>query len=515
MTLKREIYRALEDVLGPENISEDPVIIYADIPLRLNMEAAMGKAMSRFEAVTLPQTTAEVQAVVRLCNRYKIQFKAASTGWGFYSEPGGPNAIRLDLRRMNRIIEINEKNMYAVVEPYVIFAQLQAELMKRGLNCNITGAGSNCSALPIAAHQGLGHLSISGSYGERNLLAVEWVTPEGEIIGLGSLGSSGAWFCGDGPGPSLRGIIRGNVVPLGGLGVFTKAASKLYHWPGPATFSIEGVSPHYHPSIPANFMIRYISFPSAAKLREAVRKVGESEIGFILMGFNPAMMASNISTSNNEDAVYLKQFADLVQGPGMMIIIAGNSPNDFEYKKQALQQIMEEYSGESLKAVEDPQNGGGFMWRFIRVSGSIREVARASGIFGGQVAGTDVFPLMHQYIMESSPVKERLIKQGWLLDDGTDPFVQSVEHGHQGHAEMLIRYNPNNPNGFKAQAELGAFANKTAIEGHFGVPGHAFGDAAHDMYGPHTSNYHLWLRALKKTFDPNAASEATHYVTPK
>ncbi len=31
-----------------------------------------------------------------------------------------PGIIYLDLRRMNRIIEINEKNMYAVVEPYVI-----------------------------------------------------------------------------------------------------------------------------------------------------------------------------------------------------------------------------------------------------------------------------------------------------------------------------------------------------------------------------------------------------------
>ena len=48
---------------------------------------------------------------------------------------------------MNRIIEINEKNMYAVVEPYVISAQLQAELMKRGLNFNIKGAGTNCSAM--------------------------------------------------------------------------------------------------------------------------------------------------------------------------------------------------------------------------------------------------------------------------------------------------------------------------------------------------------------------------------
>jgi len=52
-----------------------------------------------------------------------------------------PGIILLDLRRMNRIIEINEKNMYAVVEPYVISAQLQAELMKRGFHFNVKGAG--------------------------------------------------------------------------------------------------------------------------------------------------------------------------------------------------------------------------------------------------------------------------------------------------------------------------------------------------------------------------------------
>jgi len=39
----------------------------------------------------------------------------------------------------------------------------------------------------------------------------KWVTDEGEIIRLGTLGASDEWFCGDGPGPSLRGILRGGV----------------------------------------------------------------------------------------------------------------------------------------------------------------------------------------------------------------------------------------------------------------------------------------------------------------
>jgi len=506
MALKTELYKALEDVVGPENISEAQVI--------LGSYAQRGRP--RFEAVTLPKTTEEVQAIVRLCNRFKVQFKASSTGWGAYGDAGWPGVVKLDLRRMNRILEINEKNMYAVVEPYVIFAQLQAELMKRGLNCNITGAGSNCSALPLAAHQGIGHLSVSGSYGERNQLALEWVTPDGEIVRLGSLGALGQWWCGDGPGPSLRGIIRGNVMPLGGLGVFTRAAQKVYHWPGPATFPIEGVSPHYSPSqIPPGFMIRYISFPSSENLFQAAQKVGEAEIGFILMGFNAAMMSANIATNNNEDLAYMKQFTNSVQGPGFLIIMAGNSPSDTEYKKKALQQIMDGYDGKSLEAVEDPKNAGGFMWRFIRVTSSIRETCRASGVFAGEVGGTDVFHLMHQYILRSSPLKQRLIDEGRLLADGTDPFVQSVEHGHAGHAELLIRFNKKDPEAIKAPAEVAMFANKIAVEAHFGVPGHAWGDAAHDQYGPHTSNYHLWLRKIKKTFDPNAASESTNYITAK
>jgi glycolate oxidase len=513
MALQKDVYRALEDIVGPDNISDEPAVLdsYA---WRSGLVAGLEKFVPRFEAIALPANTAEVQAIVRLCNKSGIKFKASSTGWGPYCDPGSPGVIKLDLRRMNRIIEINEKSMYAVVEPYVIYAQLQAELMKRGLNCNITGAGSNCSALPLAAHSNLGHLSVSGSYGERNQLALEWVTPDGEIVRMGSLGASGEWFCGDGPGSSLRGIVRGNTVPLGGLGVYTKAAQKVYHWPGPAIFPVEGASPHYKPGyLPPNFMIRYFSFKSQERLREAVRRVGESEIAFILMGFNPAMMSANIATNNTEDIEYLRQYTEMVQGPGFMIIIAGHSPRDFAYKKGALAKIIEETGGKSLQPVEDPANAGGFLYRFIRVTGSVRETCRATGTFGGEVGGTDVFNLMSRYIGEASKVKERFIEEDALLADGTDPFVQLIEHGHCGHGEMLIRYFPQNPASVQANFEVYMAANRTAIAGHYGVPHHVWSDPIHDMYGPEASNYTKWLRKIKKTFDPNQASEASHHIT--
>jgi len=351
----------------------------------------------------------------------------------------------------------------------------------------------------------------------RRILGTELVLPDGEIVRMGSLGSLDEWFCGDGPGPSLRGIIRGNTVPLGGLGVFTRAAQKVYHWAGPATFPMEGVCPNYTPSyIPPGFMIRYLSFENVDKLIEAVQKIGESEIAFELMGFNTAMMASNAATDNEEDIKLYKQFSEQVQGPGFMIEIMANSPRDFEFKKRTLEIIMEETGAWSLKPVEDPEMGRGFLWRFIRTVASIRETTRATGWGGGTVGGTDLFPLMTRYIQHSSYLKENLVKQGLLLDDACYPFVQSIEHGHTGHGEILIRYAPASPDHIeKVQGMLDREANKTAIEGRFGVPQHVWSDKLHDMYGPHTSNYHLWLRKIKKTFDPNHASESSNYITAK
>ena len=158
------------------------------------------------------------------------------------------------MRRLNRIIEINEKSMYAVVEPYVTCAVLQAEAMKKGFTVHMIGAGCNTSAMPITAHQGTGSSGVSTSCGDRNTLAVEWVTPDGELIKFGSLGAGAGWFCGDGPGPSLRGLIHGPQGVMGGLGIFTKAALKLYPYFGPLEPELEGVSPCYRfKEMPAEF----------------------------------------------------------------------------------------------------------------------------------------------------------------------------------------------------------------------------------------------------------------------
>ena len=484
MALSKEIYAAFEDVVGEENICNDPVIM----PSYHSTE---------FAAVILPKNTLEVQAIVRLCNKFKLKFRPVSTGWTGMFPPG---IIYLDLRRMNRIIEINEKNMYAVVEPYVISAQLQAELMKRGLHFNVKGAGTNCSAML----RGHGHLDQTTSGDDRNHLAIEWVTPEGEIVRSGALGSTDEWFSGDGPGPSVRSILTSAVPPGVTPGVFTKAAVKVYHWPGPARFPVQGVSPNYSLSeIPANMMARYYSFPSVEKMWQAEIKLGENEIAFELMGFNISMVAANITTSNEEEEETFKRMNKEVQGPGFFIILAGNSAADFEYKKRVMNQIVSEVGGKSLKSVEDPRIEGILMCQCIRVSASIRETFRAGGAFSS-------IPVMGQrdltikWAVGAGKAKEPLIQKGLIVDDGGAFFGWGVEQGHLGKTEIFCKFDPQNPEAKTAVENWNKEQSARAFKERYFAA--LMGPT--EEIGPGLSNYHLWWDKITKSLDPNGVVPA-------
>jgi glycolate oxidase len=514
MDLDQAIYKALEDVLGPENITDEPAILDA-YAWRSGMAAGTTKFMPRFEIITLPKDTEEVQAIIKLCNRFKIQFKPTSTLWSPANCPGGPGVILMDLRRMNRILEINEKNMYAVLEPYVIGAQLQAELMKRGLTCNLNGAGSHVSAFHFAGSLGHGFTSQTHGFGPRNVLAVEWVTPEGEIVRLGSLGSSNEWFCGDGPGPSLRSLIRGGVNSGGGIGVFTKAAQKVYHWPGPLKFPVEGTSPNYAPAwLPENFFLRFISFPSTDKMIEATRKIGESEIA-LQCSHSISMLASSIATCNEEDLELLEKFRKSAQGPGIVVALAGNSRGEFEYKKKIFQQIIDETDGKPLELIEDPRVWGGILWRFIRMTTAIREAHRATGVWFGNMAGNNYAAIKAKYTQTAARLKDEMISKGLFFDGDKgliDLMLWPQEHGHRGLAEIVFRYFPT-PESTEGVQHLRNECLKVALNEHMGGPYGANRRDLQDLVGPHYSNYHLWLRKIKKAFDPNGVAESTNYIT--
>jgi glycolate oxidase len=488
LTLTKDIHSAFADVVGEENLCDDPVMMSSYFK-------------TDFAAVVMPKNTAEVQAVVKLCNKHKLQFRPICTGFTCAAPPG---IVMIDLKRMNQIIEINEKNMYAVVEPYVTSAQLQAELFKRGLNCNMKGSGAQCSAML----RGHGHMDQSTGADDRNHLAVEWVTPEGELVRVGSAGSSDEWFCGDGPGPSLRCLIQGVMPPSLTPGVFTKTAMKLYHWPGPDKYPLEGCAPKYTlTETPSNMMARYYSFPTLEQMLQAEIKIGESEIALELMGFNTSMLAANIATCNEEEMAVFERFSKEVKGTGFFVIIAGDSPGDFAYKKKVLETIIREAQGESLKSVEDPETEGVLLAQCTRISASIRETFRPGGALRG-------IPIMGQrdltvrWAIGAGKAKLPLIEKGLVVDDGGGFFGWGVEHGHLGKTEIFCKFSPMNPEAGKAVAAWDHEQNARAVDEKYFALTMASEEEVENRIGPALSNYHLWWNKTLSMLDPNGVIPA-------
>jgi glycolate oxidase len=521
MALKREAYRALEDILGRENISEDPAEMHA---YSLHFGRAVFGVSLFFplpEAVVLPASTEEVQAIVKTCNRYRVRFKALSTGWGAINSPGGKGAILLDMRRMNRILEINERSMFAVVEPYVISARLQAELMKRGLNFNIVGAGSNTTALAPIKHTGYGNTGESTGVESRNILGFEWVLPTGDIVRTGSLSSGAGWFYSEGPGPSLRGLVRGANSAFGGIGVITKAALKIYHWAGPPVPEIEGRETEYAMKITPDMLMKlwYTHFPSADKMREALYKLSESKICFVCMRFGDIDLAAGLGTSNQDTVEFFEKLKKEVVVGGFIVIISANSPKEFAYKEKVLRQILAETEGKTLSLVEEPRYQGILMWHVVRATHAPRGGFRATGSFATSFGTMETIDLAVNQMKVGTDLKKQYIEKGQILSNVEDfNWGNAYEGGHLCHMEEMILFHPN-PEGLAGSRGFSIDTREAALDPELkfrcsGLPLMVSGDADHDVFGPASSNYHLWLRKIKEAFDPNGVAEANFYITP-
>jgi len=232
MPFSKEVYRVLEDIVGSRNISDDPAVLVSyQFPLAvtsMHLGPFYRTYTPRGAAVVLPGNAEDVQKIVKACNKYKVKFKASSTFWGAMGFPSHDDVVQLDMRRMDRILGIDRKNMFAVIEPHVIGVNLQAEAMKVGLNTHIIGAGGRSSALASAtSYAGPGPDTLFMGNGDENLLGLEWVMPNGDLIRTGSLGCGSGWFCGEGPGPGIKGLVRGGMAARGAMGVYTKCAIKL------------------------------------------------------------------------------------------------------------------------------------------------------------------------------------------------------------------------------------------------------------------------------------------------
>lgn len=516
--ISKEIYHEIEDIVGPDNVSCEPAVLDGYAFQTFQNRTDSFPWIPRPEVVVLPGNTNEVQQVVKLCNRHKMKFKALSTGWGAWSGPGSEGVVQIDLKRMNRILEIDEKNMFVVIEPYVICAQLQAEMMKLGLNVHIIGAGSNTSALASATSVGgYGACGLATGFSGRNLLGVEWVLPNGEILRLGSLGSGSGWFCGDGPGPSLRGIMRGWLGAMGGLGVFTRCALKLYQWPAGKAPRVEGRVMDLQAEVPRNLKTFFCVFPGHKQFADAGYRICDAEIGYMLckhaLGnslavFTPRLLRRLCKKSSLRAALdaYRYQF---------QVILATETEEELEYEEKVLTRIMEETGGALIDLSKIPLFHRLAWWHFIRASmtpGAFRMGGNFTTTFGSSAAWDNAV----LQALVGDELKERLVNKGLLLDDLKGNAWGGLYEGtgHFGHQEVVVMYDAHRREQVNAAIEFSSDCMDAAVENCLGVGIPSPPLDFHGRMGPVASDYHLWQRRLKKAFDPEDLSDSSHYIPP-
>lgn len=177
----------LEEVVGEKYIStkESDRLVYATdwfwVP---QMWLDRGEEPAKPEFIVHPGTVQELSDIIKVANAYKVP--VIPYGGGSGSQGGALSiygGIILDLKRLNKIIEIDEKSLTVTAEAGINGTQLEWALNERGFTLPHYAASSNCATLGgYLAPRGSGTISTKYGKAEQLVLSMQVVLPTGEII---------------------------------------------------------------------------------------------------------------------------------------------------------------------------------------------------------------------------------------------------------------------------------------------------------------------------------------------
>ena len=431
-------------------------------------------------------------------------------------------------------MEIDEQNMFAVVEPYVMAGQLQAEAMKVGLNNHISGAGAGTSVLANACcFQGGGPDCIYFASPQDSILSIEWVLPTGDILRTGSLGSGLGWFCAEGPGPSMQGVIRGALGGSGGWGVVTKIAIRLVHWPGPSVMPIEGTVPAYQSPLPENlFRAAFPAFPSWQAFADAIYRIYDSEIGyiahrqFVMWGDELQAAFLKIVTDPTKQLCDLQELLEMPEiqklteemRRSFQLILAGMTPRDLEYQRKVLDQILHQTGGLNIALVDEPAMQRYVLLYMIKLCFKNLNFTASGGFIDtyNSVASPDVWASG-----EIEAGRELLKRYAGRIADAGDQAMGPISGQGGGGVtgwEDFLFYDPQDPDSVNAAREVSDEGDKLkAAQGR--PPGGMLLGLARSTHADEVIRAqklaklpeYQWQRKLKEMLDPNRVGSGNYF----
>jgi (+)-pinoresinol hydroxylase len=193
-------------------------------------------------AAVAPSEVEQVQQIVRIANKYRIPLYTISTGRNLGYGGSSPNysgSVVLDLKRMNRIIEVNTDEGYMIVEPGVSFIDVQRYFDEHQIDY-VPSSPQPGWGSPIG--NGLDH-GVGNAYGDNfsAVVGLEVVLATGEVLrtGRGALPDARLWACYHyGFGPYIDGMFSQS-----NFGVVTKGCFWLKpRWEVSQSFTISSYS---------------------------------------------------------------------------------------------------------------------------------------------------------------------------------------------------------------------------------------------------------------------------------
>jgi FAD/FMN-containing dehydrogenase len=224
--------------------------------------------------VVFPKTTAEVQEVVKLANEHCAPVVPRSSAVSLHGasipKEGG---ILLDLTGMNQIVEVDDRNWYAIIEPGVTFRQLSDQLEDHGFRVAAPLLDPP-SASVVSSYMERNPVTTAAdfTFGAEHVISYTIVAPNGDTFTVGHPKMENAPAgAPDGPGLNFYRIFQG---AEGTLGIVTQMIVRV---------------------LPLPKAKKLVFFPceSVERAVEIIRRVQKSELGlecFALNNFNLAAL---------------------------------------------------------------------------------------------------------------------------------------------------------------------------------------------------------------------------------
>lgn len=449
----------LEDAVGRDNVSvrtADKIVHSMDYFWLPRMYVDNGNLPPLADFIIYPGSAEEVSKVLVIANYYKIPVYPWGGGSG--SQGGAlpvKGGILLDTKRMNHVLDFDEKSMTVTVETGMIFTQLEWYANERGYSLMHYPSSINCGTVGgFLAHNGIGVLSTKYGKIDDQCLSLEVVIPNGQTLKTSPVPKHSS-------GPNLTAMFIGSE---GTLGVITKATFKLFKLPEVRKFRA--------------FLFKSVEDGVNAG-RDLVHQVKPS----IIRLYDEAETVSLIR----------KVIGFAKPGAFMNVAIEG-AADDVELEEKHMLEIAEKYGAEDLGS-----DYGEKWWD-----------SRLTFFYPDKCLD---FPLMYG-TMDTVATYSNIEKIYWAMKKEVEKFegvrfIAHFSHWYEWGCMMYDRFIMDNPpedpdEAFRLHNEIwsagvrAALENGGVINDHHGV-GIKLGRLMKEQYGPSM----IVFEGLKKTLDPN------------